>query len=313
VRSARRFYRVSLALGVLGAGVLALAVASALRSISLGVPSAQRLLQACREVVFSGQTVISAIVLALTGVGLAVLVLAIRSAVRHYRAQRVVLSGLPVQYETVYRGIPLTVFAHPRPEAFCAGLLRPRVYLSSAALQTVQDGELAAVIEHESHHCRRRDPLRIVAVQVLSDALFFLPVMRRLRERYRTLAELAADEAALTQGADRRSLAAVLLTFAEGPATDAGVVGIAPERVDQLLGQSPRWELPLSLLSGALITLAGLAAIAMTLAHTTAPGTLGFAALSAQACMIAMAVLPVVFGVFLVAITRRRWDTAPRR
>ena len=310
MRSARSFYRVSVALGAAGAAVSLLAVSVAVRSLSLGAPSGARLLQACQEVVLSGQTAVSALVLALAGVGLAVLGLAIRSGVRHYRVQAKVLAALPLLYRTTYRGTPLSVFAHESPEAFCAGLLRPRVYLSSAALESVADSELAAVIEHESHHCRRRDPLRILTVQVLSDCLFFLPVMRHLRERYSTLAELAADEAALSVGADRRSLAAALLSFAEGP---TGVVGIAPERVDHLLGHSPRWELPVSLLTGALVTLAGLTAIAMTLGQTAAPGGLSVAALSAQACMIAMVVLPVMVGVSLVAITHRGWQRAQRR
>jgi hypothetical protein len=310
VRSATRFYRASLTLGVLGGAVLALAVTSALRSLSLEAPSAGRLLRACQEVVLSGQTAISATVLVLTGIGLAVLALAIRSTVRHYRAQRAVLAALRVRYTTVYNGARLTVFSHERPVAFCAGLLRPRVYLSSAALASVEDSELAVVIEHESHHCRRRDPLRILIVQVLSDCLFFLPVMRHLRERYCTLTELAADEAAMSRGADLRSLAAALLAFAEGP---TGVVGIAPERVDHLLGERPRWELPVSLLAGALVTLAGLGAIAMTLAHTAASGGVSVAALSAQACMIAMLVVPVMLGVSLVAVTHRGWQSAQRR
>lgn len=67
-----------------------------------------------------------------------------------------------MQYRTAYSGTPLTVFAHESPDAFCAGLLRPRVYLSSTAVESVEDSELAAVIEHESHHCRRCDPLRIL-------------------------------------------------------------------------------------------------------------------------------------------------------
>jgi hypothetical protein len=46
-----------------------LAVSVAVRSLSFGAPSAERLLQACREVVFSGQTMVSAAVLALTGIG----------------------------------------------------------------------------------------------------------------------------------------------------------------------------------------------------------------------------------------------------
>jgi beta-lactamase regulating signal transducer with metallopeptidase domain len=307
VSSANRFYRISLAIGVAAAAVVVLAVSVAVRSLSFGAPSAGRLLQACREVVFSGQTMISAAVLALTGIGLAVLGLAVRSTWRRHRAQRLALATLPVQYETAYRGTPLTVFAHDAPEAFCAGLLRPRVYLSSAAVKTVEPGELEAVIDHETHHCRRRDPLRILIVGVLSDCLFFLPVMHHLRRRFCTLAEVAADEAAITVGADRRSLASALLVFAERP---TGVVGIAAERVDHLLGESPRWQLPRSLLTGAAVTLAGLAAITLTLAHTAAPGALSLAALAGQACMIAMAVLPLMLGVTLVAITHRGWQSA---
>jgi len=307
VRSAGRFYRVIAALGAIAAAVVVLAVAVAVRSLSLGAPTPDRLLQACREVVFSRQTGISALVLALTGIGLAVLGLAVRSAVRHCRAQRAVLSRLQVHRDTTYRGTALSVFAHESPEAFCAGVLRPRVYVSTGALQTVEDRELAAVVEHEAHHCRRRDPLRILIVEVLSDCLFFLPVMRHLRERYRTLAEVAADEAAMTVGADRRSLAAALLAFAERP---AGVVGIAPERIDHLLGERPSGELPFSLLMGALVTLAALTAIAMIVAHAAAPGALSIAVLSAQACMIGMVVLPVALGMCLVAITQRRWQGA---
>jgi beta-lactamase regulating signal transducer with metallopeptidase domain len=309
VTSASRFYRISLAIGVAAAVVVTLAMSVALRSLSFGAPSAARLLQACREVVLSGQTMISAAVLALTGMGLAVLALAVRSTVRRYRAQRLVLSRLPVQYATEHRGTPVTVFAHVSPEAFCAGLLRPRVYLSTAAVETVEPGELEAVIEHESHHCRHRDPLRILIVAVLSDSLFFLPVMHHMRRRFCTLAELAADDAAITVGADRRSLAAALLVFAERP---TGVVGIAAERVDHLLGESPRWQLPRSLATGAAVTLVGLAAITVALAHTAAPGALSLAALAGQACMIAMTVLPVMLGVSLVAITHRGRQSAHR-
>lgn len=308
MRSARRFYRLSLALGTLGGVVVVLAILSALRALSVAAPSAERLLQACGEVVFSGQTVSSVGVLLFTGVGVAVIALATRSTVRHWRAQRAVISRLPVEYETVHRGISLRVFTDSRPEAFCAGLLQPRVYLSSAAVDAVEDGELAAVIEHESHHCARRDPLRILIVQVLSDSLFFLPAMRHLRGRYCMLAELAADEAAIAAGAERRALAAALITFAATPSP--GVVGIAPERVDHLLGERARWELPTSLIAGTLVTLLGLLAGAMALMHTARPGALSIAVLAAQACMIVMVAAPLALGAGSVLLTHRRWKSA---
>ena len=308
MRSARHFYRLSLALGAAGAGVLTLGAAVALHSINFGAPSLARLLSACQDVVLSSSTAMSAVVLAFTGVGLAVLSLAIRSLLGHYRAQRRVLASLSVQREIEQGDTVVTVFAHGLPKAFCAGLLKPRIYLSSAALETVPAAELAAVLEHESHHCRRRDPLRMLIVQVLGDSLFFLPLMKRLRERYGALAELAADEAAVAATGDRPALASALITFAAAPSP--GVVGIAPERVDHLLGERPRWQLSASLLTGALVTIVGLLAGAVTLAHAATPGNLSVAVLTAQACMIGMVVLPVMLGASLVLLTQRSWRSA---
>ncbi len=308
MRSARRFYRLSLALGAAGAIVVALSVAVALRSINLAAPSLGQLLRACQEVVLSSETTTSIVVLAFTGVGLAVASLAVRSLRAHYRAQQLALSGLNVQEQTDHRGIPVTVFAHRRPQAFCAGLLHPRIYLSSGAIETVPATELDAVLEHEAHHCARRDPLRVLIVQVLGDSLFFLPLMSRLRERYSALAELAADESAVARTGDRSALAAALMTFASTP--EPGVMGIAPESVDHLLGESPRWQLSASLLTGALITLAGVLAGALTLARAANPGTLSLAVLSAQACMVAMVVVPVMLGASVVLVTHRSRSAA---
>ncbi len=286
-------YRANLGLAGLASAIIGFAVISALRSMDLAVPSPHDLLSACREAVFSGETVVSLVVLTLTGIGLAVLVLAVRSGMRHYSSQRAVLSRLHVQYESTYRGRGLTVFVHEHPEAFCAGLLRPRLYLSTAAMQTIDGAGLAAVMEHELHHCRRRDPLRLLIAQILSESLFFLPAMMRLHERYRTLAELAADEAAVNGGSSG-ALARALLAFAEG--TRPGVVGIAPERVDHLFGEDPRWRLPAWVLAGTLITLTGLLAVALGLIYTVAPGDLSISVLSSQACMVLMSVVPGACG-----------------
>jgi BlaR1 peptidase M56 len=315
VNRARRFYRVSLAVGALATSVLGFALLSALRLVNPQLPTLHSALKACRAVTLSGQTAISLGVLTLTGVCLAVLILAVRSAVRHYRAQQLALENLHVQYNAVYRGVGLTVFTDEHPDAFSAGLLKPRVYLSSGALQTLQPGELAAVTEHEFHHCERRDPLRMLIVHVLSDALFFLPVMRRMRERYRTLAELAADEAAVSKGACPGTLAAAMIAFAEG--SRPGVVGIAPERVDHLLGTTRRWNLPVVMLAGTLVTLAALFTVAMGLALTVVPAGMSLAGMTAQLCMVLMLlvpgacanatdVVPVLLGVGAVAFAYRR-------
>jgi hypothetical protein len=314
VRSASRFYRVNLSVGAVATAALAFALASAWRLVDLGVPSAHNLLKACRHVVFSGETVISLVVLTVTGTCFWVLVLAIRSGLRHYRAQRVALSKLTVQYEARYRGVGLTVFTHEHPEAFSAGLLKPRLYLSSGALHHIETAELAAVIEHEVHHCDRRDPLRLLIVHLLSESLFFLPAMHRLSQRYRTLAELAADDAAVSMGSCPGTLAAALLAFTEG--TRPGVVGIAPERVDHLLGERAHWHLPVALLACTLVTLVVLMTTALVLIYTVAPGDLSFSTMTAQACMVLMSwvpgacenpmdIVPFTLGVGAVAIAYR--------
>ena len=159
------------------------------------------------------------------------------------------------------------------------------------------------MVAHEDHHARRRDPLRLLVIAVLGEALFFMPVMRRLRERYAQLAELAADEAA-TRAAGAQPLAAALLLF--GESTMPGVVvGIAPERVDALLGRSPRWELPLSLLSAAIVSVAAISVTALATASSMPARAISASQLAAQACMLAMTVGPVLVGcAMLLAATR---------
>jgi beta-lactamase regulating signal transducer with metallopeptidase domain len=189
-----------------------------------------------------------------------------------------------------------------QPQAFCTGMLRPRIYVTQAALELLGDDERAAVLAHETHHARRRDPLRLLVARALAEGLFFLPVVRRLPERYAALAELAADQAAAAGRGGRRALASALLTFDEHPSP---AVGIAPERVEHLLGERPRWELPTLLLLGALATIAALVAVTVRLAEATAHATLGLPALAAQACALAMALAPIAIGAMALLGGRR--------
>ena len=60
--------------------------------------------------------------------------------------------------------------------------------------------ELRAVLAHEQHHRALRDPLRLAVGRVLCQALFFLPVLRPLHDRYGDVAEMTADAAAVADG-----------------------------------------------------------------------------------------------------------------
>lgn len=309
VRSARRFYRLNVGVGALALLAVAVGLGVSLRAVDFSELSLADVAAACRRVLFPDVSVAGALVLLLGSVSLAVLGLGVRSFVRQLRVRRDFVRGVRVIGSSVGSHGTLLI-EDPRPQAFCTGYLRPRVYVSTGTLELLDEAEVGAVLAHEQHHAFRRDPLRILLVEVLGDALFFLPIMRRLRERYRTLAELAADEAALAAAGEAAPLASALLTF--GQTSQPGVVGIAPERVDHLLGEPPRWELPVSVLVGGLVTIAVLILFVVSAAKAAGPGHVSVPVLSAQACMVVMTTFPIVIGAGLLLLTKRMVAVAGR-
>jgi Zn-dependent protease with chaperone function len=295
---ARTVWTLQCALGVAAAAVLGLSLAVALRAVTFAAPSATALASACRSFTLPELTFVSVASLALGSLALAVVLRAVRSLLRQLRASRRFLRALSIRGPAPGGAV---VFDDARPQAFCAGLLRPRVYLSTSAAETLSAQELDAVLAHEAHHARLRDPLRVLIARMLSDALVFLPAVRRLGERYGALAELAADSAAI-RGHGTEPLASALLTF---EAADPAVVGIAPERVDHLLGDRPAWDLPVALLAWALVVLTAVAVVALRLHAASATTALSVPMVAAQLCMVAMAVVPLVAGAVAVLAGRR--------
>jgi Zn-dependent protease with chaperone function len=164
------------------------------------------------------------------------------------------LSALGVIERRLVRGTVVRVVRDPRPLAFCAGMLRPAVYVTVGALERLDRRELAAVVAHEAHHARRRDPLRLLVAQTLADASGLL---RDLPERQAAAADLAADAAAIAAAGSPVPLASALLRL-EDP---------APERVDHLLGR-PLAAGSRAVFALALLATAGLVALAVGLAVT---------------------------------------------
>jgi hypothetical protein len=293
MRVAGRIYRLQLGLALVGAAAVALGLLVVLRALDFSRPSAESLFIACRSVVMPDAGSAALLLLPLAGLALLSAMLGGRSLIRQVRGKRCFLARRPIASFTDVGGTRVAVFDATRPQAFCAGFLRPRIYLSTAAV-ALPGEQLHAIVAHERHHLSRRDPLRLLVARALSEALFFLPALRRLTARYEAVAELAADEAAVREH-DRTTLAAALLSF--GEARDpAVVVGIAPERVDNLLGQGPRWEVPVSLLLGSALAIAGLVGAAMTARALTSAAELNLPLLVAQSCMLVMLGLPLLLA-----------------
>jgi Zn-dependent protease with chaperone function len=110
----------------------------------------------------------------------------------------------------------LVLIESEEPFSFVYGLLTPRVAVSTALCATLSDDELRAVLVHEEYHVRNLDPLKATLSRVLTDGLFFLPVLGLLRSRYAADRELAADRRAVA-ACGRGALAGALLRVVRGP------------------------------------------------------------------------------------------------
>ena len=305
-RSASRLYRLHLGLAGLGAALLAGAIAIVVTAIDFALPSPASVAAACDRWLASGG-VGALVTLAVAALVLVTLLLALRSGRRQLVASRRYLEANPISDHVVVDGTECRVVETPVPQAFCAGYLRPRVYLSRGAVESLSDDELRAVVTHELHHVGRRDPLRLLLARALADGLFFIPLLRRSSERYAALGELAADEAAVRRLGGRGALASALLRFSGSDGERAPVVGIAPERVDHLMGDPGvgRWELPAALAGRSAVVVLGLAGLLAALSHAAFFANVDLPILLAAGCMVAMVGGPVVLALGAVLISRR--------
>lgn len=246
------------------------------------------------------------LLLALAALGAAAVILSVRAGFRQRAAYMSFLDRLEIVGRL--EGHPaVKVIADPRPQAFCAGYLRPTVYVSERTVELLTEPELEAVLAHERHHMRVRDPLRFALGRILAQALFFVPVLRSLCDRYADVAEVSADRAAIRAGADERTaLASALLAFDAG--APPGASGISSVRVDSLLGQAARWRPPWRLLTASAGSLLGLGLLIWrTSAGASARATLDLPLVSSRPCLAISLLLTL-----LACVTIARQLRSPR-
>lgn len=305
--AAARTWRINALLGLLGLLVSLALAAELVRAWRVARPDARHLLRVFGlSFGYPSANGAALILLAMALLGATALGICLAAAVRELAAARRFARLISQRWPTV-RGDVL-VIRDPQPLAFCAGLLRPRVYLSDTALQRLSDRALQAVLEHEHHHVLRRDPLRQAIVRVLSRSLFFMPGLKRLAGRTSALAELSADEHAIScPHSSRPAMAEAMLTLTEMPGTDSAS-GVDPSRVDQLLGNAPRRRLPAYAVASAIAGLTPMLVVAFAVSQTAkATSTLALPVLSRQPCILVLACVPVLLvGIGLGLRGRRR-------
>ena len=303
--AAARVSRASLVLGALGLASAIFVLARLLESwrVTPYVASHQIVIFGQR-LSYPAANIDAVVIVLLAGLGSIVTARALTGAVREVQASRRFHRHLAQREPRPLHDALL--IADPQPRAFCAGLLRPRVYVSTGAVAILDEEALSAVLAHERHHARRLDPLRLATGRVLARALFFLPELADLLERQQALAELSADESAIdVEPANRSALARAMLSFSDAPASPDSS-GVDPARVDYLLGDPPSWRFPVLLCVAAASVLLLLVAVAV-LAGRVASGsaTLALPFLSHQPCIVVLAAIPATLGVLGVNYRRR--------
>jgi Zn-dependent protease with chaperone function len=146
-------------------------------------------------------------------------------------AQIAVAQSLGVQKRL---DVVITSAAH----AWCYGLLRPRISVTTGFLDTLTSDELEAVLRHERYHLRRYDPLRTLLWTMCAAAGWGVEEQHRAHLHR----ELAADQEVIAAG-QRQALASALLkllTQQKSIQRDAAhlaisSISVTAARIDQLL------------------------------------------------------------------------------
>lgn len=140
--------------------------------------------------------------------------------------------------------------------AFCAGLFRPCVYVTTATTG-LSTSELDAILAHEAAHARRRDPLRRLVTRAAADAMFWFPLLRWWLHKHVEDAELNADKAAIDHAGRHGLAAALLAAAAQPPVAVPAMAGATEARIAHLLGE----DLPIRRPPASLVALSLLGAI----------------------------------------------------
>ncbi|MGH2598941.1 MAG: M56 family metallopeptidase [Dehalococcoidia bacterium] len=215
------------ALGAVVLGGLALVVPSAELSTDLAA-----LLEACTMALRTQYATPVGAAGSIAGATLAVAVIAragyclgrgLLTARRQRRRQAEVLAliGRPDQR------LGALIIDHGIAVAYCLPGRTRRVVLTSAAVASLDDDQLAAVLAHEAAHLRGRHHLVLAMAAALTNAFPFVPGLRHAHTQIARLVEMLADDAAARR-CDRLTVATALVALAEGHAPTAALAAGGP-------------------------------------------------------------------------------------
>ena len=142
--------------------------------------------------------------------------------------------------------LPAFVIDSRFPIVALVGLFVSRLFVARSVVDACDADELRAVVAHEQAHAGARDNLKRLLMAGAPDVVASLPAGARMMREWAAMAELAADETAVTHSSGRLHLASALVKVARLATTPPGALPASTlyrgepiaERVHRLLEAS---------------------------------------------------------------------------
>jgi Zn-dependent protease with chaperone function len=164
----------------------------------------------------------------------AVLRLRLRSR-EHARAARVV--GVPTGRPDVF------MVTADRPAAYCVVGRPHAIVVTSAAVETLDETQLAAVLAHEDAHLSGNHHHLLMVLRALAASLPLLPLFTRGAVQVADLLEMCADDSAARRHGTRPLIAGMIMLAGSAPSPVAGMAVAANAviaRVTRLMDPAQR-------------------------------------------------------------------------
>lgn len=109
--------------------------------------------------------------------------------------------------------------------AMAAGLLKPKIIVSTALLKQLSRDEIKAVLLHEFFHCQQRDPLKSFLISLLKDGFGYIPVITSATHSCKTWMELLADRYSIRIMGTEQHIGSAMLQLAK-PSSSIPIAGV---------------------------------------------------------------------------------------
>lgn len=128
----------------------------------------------------------------------------------------------------------IIILQDDKPFAYCFGILNPKIFITTGLIAMTDKKELEIVLRHEKYHLEHRDSLILLLAMFVESLFPFLPTIKDIIRIYKTDRELLADQAAIKEETDKRSLSSVLTKLLQYESVTIPVLAPAIADLDTL-------------------------------------------------------------------------------